>query len=119
MRCIKSYKRKEHTKHEKTSLQAVQIKSCDELRFTSSLNRWSVHAERIDWCSWKCESERVSAGISFHTTDGRIVAFRASPGRIYNEGVVEAVPMEKSEDTPRLHFHSGLVITTDDYVVIM
>lgn len=39
--------------------------------------------------------------------------------KVYNEGVVEAVPMEKSEDTPRLHFHSGLVITTDDYVVIM
>lgn len=83
MKSIKSYKRKEPTKHEKTSLQAVQSKSYDELRYTSSLNRRSIYAERSYRRSLKCESRRVSAGISFHTTNGRIVAVRASIGIIF------------------------------------
>lgn len=39
--------------------------------------------------------------------------------QVYNEGVVEAVPMENIDDTPKMNFHSGLAITTDDYIVIM
>lgn len=38
---------------------------------------------------------------------------------VYNEGVIEAVPQDTIDDTPRMHFQSGLAITTDDCIVLM
>ena len=39
--------------------------------------------------------------------------------QVYNEGVIEAVPQDTIDDTPRMHFQAGLAITTDDCIVLM
>ncbi|MGN8913573.1 hypothetical protein [Anaerofustis butyriciformans] len=39
--------------------------------------------------------------------------------QVYNEGVIEAVPQDTIDDTPRMHFQAGLAITTDDCIVIL
>lgn len=39
--------------------------------------------------------------------------------QVYNEGVIEAVPQDTIDDTPRMHFQTGLAITTDDCIVLM